>query len=153
MKNHKTVIHRGRVDIHRDQGIVKCFNQTLAERLFGYQYGVEMHRPCGQRSTSRVKTLPEVVSALNNEVTSLTDMKPVDAIKKLAVSSQPSSKYSRPVDLKVEKLPIPVKIRFWTNLVSWKVAYKGLKIRFGLKGFTIDRVVIKENEPVIVIFT
>lgn len=72
-------------------------------------------------STSRVKKLPEVVSALNNEVTSLTDMKPVDAIKKLAVSSQPSSKYSRPVDLKVEKVPTPVKIRFWTNLVSWKV--------------------------------
>ena len=35
-----------------------------------------------QRSTEWVKRLPEVVSALNNEVTRLTGKKPAEAIKK-----------------------------------------------------------------------
>ena len=42
MEKHKTYIRHGRVDIHRDQAIVECFNCTLAERLFGHQYAVEM---------------------------------------------------------------------------------------------------------------
>ena len=67
MENHKTYIRRGRVDIHRDQAIVERFNRTLAERLFGHQYAVEMRMPEGQRSTAWVKRLPEVVAALNKE--------------------------------------------------------------------------------------
>ena len=55
MENHKTYIRRGRVDIHRDQAIVERFNRTLAERLFGYQYAIEMRMPEGQRSTAWVK--------------------------------------------------------------------------------------------------
>ena len=42
MESHKTAVRRGRVDIHWDQAIVERFNRTLAERLFGYQYAVEM---------------------------------------------------------------------------------------------------------------
>jgi len=38
----KTYIRRGRANIHRDQAIVDRFNRTLAERLFGHQYAVEM---------------------------------------------------------------------------------------------------------------
>ena len=52
MENHKTYIRRGRVDIHRDQAIVERFNRTLAERLFGHQYAVEMRLHEGKRSTS-----------------------------------------------------------------------------------------------------
>ena len=63
MENHKTLIRRGRVDIHRDQAIVERFNRTLAERLFRHQYAVEMRLPEGQQSTAWVKRLPEVVSA------------------------------------------------------------------------------------------
>ena len=55
MENHKTYIRRGRVDIHRHQAIVECFNRTLAEHLFGHQYAVEMRLPEGQRSTAWVK--------------------------------------------------------------------------------------------------
>jgi len=29
-------------EIHSNQAIVECFNHTLAERLFGHQYAVEM---------------------------------------------------------------------------------------------------------------
>ena len=76
MDKHKTFIRRGRVDIHRDQAIVERFNRTLAERLFGHQYAMEMRLPEGQRSTAWVKRLPEVVSALNNEVASLIGKNP-----------------------------------------------------------------------------
>ena len=97
MEKHKTYIRRGRTEIHRDQAIVERFNRTLAERLFGHQYAVEMLLPEGTRSTEWVKRLPDVVSALNNEVTSLIGKKPAVAIKEKEVSSRPSTKYNRPV--------------------------------------------------------
>ena len=71
MDRHKTNIRRGRTEIDRDQAIVERFNRTLAERLFGHQYAVEMRIPEGQRSSAWLKRLPEVVSALNNGVTRL----------------------------------------------------------------------------------
>ena len=61
---HSVQVRRGRVDIHRDQGIVEHFNRTLAERLFGHQYSQEMRLPSGERSTEWVKRLPSVVAAL-----------------------------------------------------------------------------------------
>ena len=72
VENNKTAICRRRTEIHRDQAIVERFNRTLAERLFGYQYAVKMNmKNSDKRSTEWVKRLPEVVSALNNEVTRL----------------------------------------------------------------------------------
>jgi len=35
-------VRRGRVNTHRDQGIVERFNRTLGERLFGHQYAQEL---------------------------------------------------------------------------------------------------------------
>ena len=83
LSKHNVEVRRGRVDIHRDQAIVERFNRTLAERLFGHQYGVEMRLPEGQRSTAWVTRLPAVISALNKEVTRLIGQKPVDAIQTL----------------------------------------------------------------------
>ena len=103
MESHKTYIRRGRTEIHRDQAIVERFNRMLAERLFGHQYVVEMLLPEGQRSTAWVKRLPDVVRALNNEVTSLIGKKPAVGIKEKAVASKPSTKYSRPVGIKENK--------------------------------------------------
>ena len=97
MEKHKAYIRRGRAEIHRDQAIVERFNHTLAERLFRHQYAVEMRLPEGQRSTAWVKRLPEVVSALNNEVTRLTGKRPSVVIKEKAVNSRPSTPYSKPV--------------------------------------------------------
>ena len=97
MENHKTYICHDRTEIHRDQVIVERFSRTLAERLFGHQYAMEMLVPEGQRSTVWLKRLPDVVNALNNEVTSLNGKKPTVAIKEKAVSSNLSTKYSRPV--------------------------------------------------------
>ena len=106
MEKHKTYIRRGRVDIHRDQAIVERFNRTLAERLFGHQYAVEMRLPEGQRSTAWVKRLPEVVSTLNNEVTSLIGKKPGVAIKEKSVYARPSTPYSRPVGKSEKNTPL-----------------------------------------------
>ena len=103
MESRKTYIRRGRTEIHRDQAIVERLNRTLAERLFGHQYAVEMLLPEGQRSTAWVKRFPDVVKALNNEVTSLIGKKPAVAIKEKAVASRPSTKYSRPVGMKEKK--------------------------------------------------
>ena len=75
MEKHKTYIRRACTEIHRDQAIVEHFNRKLAECLFGHQYAVEMLLPAGQRSTAWVKRLPDVVAALNNEVTRLTGKK------------------------------------------------------------------------------
>ena len=112
MESHKTYIRRGRTEIHRDQAIVERFNRTLAERLFGHQYAMEMLLPGGQRSTAWVKRLPDFVRVLNNEVTSLIGKKPAVAIKEKAVAAKPSTKYSRPVGMKVKKLPPLINVRY-----------------------------------------
>ena len=98
MEKHKMQTRRGRVEIHRDQAIVDRFNRTLAERLFGHQYAVEIRLLEGQQSTAWVQRLPAVLAALNNKVTRLTGKKPAVAIKeKKAVFAKPSAPYSRPV--------------------------------------------------------
>jgi len=112
MESCKRYICRGRTEIHRDQAIDERFNRTLAERLFGHQYAVEMLLPEGKRSTAWVKRLPDVVKALNDEVTSLTGKKPALAIKEKAVASKPSTKYSRPVGIKEKKLPPLINERY-----------------------------------------
>ena len=58
----------------------------------------------GKRSTEWVKRLPEVVSALNSEVTRLTGKKPVVAIKDKSVDVKSSTTYSRHIGLKEKGL-------------------------------------------------
>ena len=55
LAKHGVEVRRGRVDIHRDQGVVERFKRTLAKRLFGHQYAKEMRLPSGQRFTEWVK--------------------------------------------------------------------------------------------------
>ena len=113
LANHSVQVRRGRVDIHRDQGVVERWNRTLAERLFGHQYAQEMRLPSGQRSTEWVAGLPGVVAALNGEVTRLTGKKPSDAIKLRRSTQKPSSVVpGRPVGLKEQKVPSGVGVRF-----------------------------------------
>ena len=89
----------------------KTYNRTLAERLFGHQYAMEMLLEDGKWSTEWVKRLPDVVSALNNEVTSLIGEKPAVAIKEKWVSPLPK-KYNRPIGLAEKKLPPLINVRY-----------------------------------------
>ena len=131
MENYKTAIRRGCTDIHRDQAIVERFNRTLAERLFGHQYAVEMNLPSG-RLTAWVKRLPAVVSALNNEVTRLTGKKPAQAIKEKAVSLKPVTSYMWPVGC-TKRLSLPwLMCDTCTTPASWKGVGCVQPIRSGL---------------------
>ena len=150
MENHKTFIRQGRTEIHQDQAIVERFNCTLAKHLFEHQYAAEMRLPEGQRSTAWVKRLPEVVLALNNEVTSLTGKKPSDVIKEKAVAAKPSTKYLRPVGQKEKKLP---------SLVSVRYLFQPGELEGGVKRatdpiwcltvYSVERSVTKSNQPVL----
>ena len=138
IKKNNTAIRRGRVEIHRDQAIVERFNCTLAERLFGYQYAVEIRLPEGQRSTEWVKRLPAVVSAMNNKVTRLTGKKPAEAMKEKAVSAKPSTSYLRPVGVNEKLLPFAVIVRFFYRPGELDV-----------KVFNIEKSVTETNAPVL----
>ena len=150
MENHKTSIRRGHPEIHRDQAIVERFNRTLAERLFGYQYAVEMRSPEGPRSTEWVKRLPSVVSALNNQVTRLIGMKPAAAIKEKAVVSQPATKYLRPVGKNEKKLPSIVLVRYLYEPGELEGGTKrATDPIWSLKVFNLERSFTKPDQPVL----
>ena len=113
LAKHSVQVWRGRVDIHRDQGIVERFNRTQAERLFGHQYAQELRLPSVERSTEWAKRLLSVVAALNVEVTRLTDKKPSDAIKPKTLTQKPSSVVpGRPLGLEEQKVPSGVGVRY-----------------------------------------
>ena len=150
MEGHKTYIRRGRTEIHRDQAIVERFNRTLAERLFGHQYAVEMLLPEGQRSTAWVKRLPDVVKALNYEVTRLTGKKPSVAIKEKGIVAKPSTPYSRPVGADEKKLPSNVKVRYLYQPGELEGGTKrATDPVWSLKVFTLEKTVDKPGEPVL----
>ena len=150
MENNKTAIRRGRTEIHRVQAIVERFNRTLAERLFGYQYAVDMNKKnSNKRSTEWVKRLPEVVSAFNNEVTRLMGKKPAEAIKEKSVYSKPSTPYSRPVGVNEKKLPPLVNVRYLYQ--PGELEGGGRRATdpiWSLKVYNIEKVVTKPKEPV-----
>ena len=150
MEKHKTYIRRGRTEIHRDQAIVKRFNRTLAERLFGHQYAVEMLLPEGKRSTEWVKRLPDVVSALNNGVTSLIGKKPAVAIKEKEVFSKPSTKYNRPVGAAEKKLPPLINVRYLYQPGELEGGTKrGTDPIWSLKVYQVVENKTKPNAPVV----
>ena len=150
MEKHKTSIRRGHPEIHRDQAIVERFNCTLAERLFGYQYAVEMRSNEGQRSTEWVKRLPSVVSALNNQVTRLIGMKPAAAIKEKAVVSQPATKYLRPVGENEKKLPSIVLVRYLYQPGELEGGTKrATDPIWSLKVYNLEHSFAKPNQPVL----
>ena len=153
MENHKTSIRRGHPEIHRDQAIVERFNRTLAERLFGYQYAVEMRSNIGSeglRSRAWVKRLPKVVSALNNQVTRLIGMKPAVAIKEKVVISEPATKYLRPVGLNEKKLPSLVMVRYLYQPGELEGGFKrATDPIWSLDVYNIERSFAKPNQPVL----
>ena len=110
MKSKNVQIRRGEKGLHRSQGIVKRFNRTLAEKLFGHQYAQEIlleSRGSNARRREWVARLPQVINSLNKESTRLTGKTPLEAIRLPEVKHLSSSK-SRPESL----LPSGVKVRY-----------------------------------------
>ena len=148
MEKHKTYIRRGRTEIHRDQAIIERFNRTLAERLFGHQYAVEMLH--AGRSTVWVKRLPDVVNALNNEATRLTGKKPASAIKEKNIVSKPSTPYSRPVGVNETKLPPLINVRYLYQPGELEGGTKrGTDPIWSLKVYQVVKNMPRPNEPVV----
>jgi len=113
LAKHNVEVRRGRADLHRDQGIVERFNQTLVERLFGRQYAQEIRVSSGERSSECVFRLPAVVAAWNGEVTQLTSKRPSGAINARSVAQKPSSVVaSRPVGPKEPLFSVSALVRY-----------------------------------------
>ena len=143
-EDQKTYIRRGRPEIHRDQAIVERFNRTLAERLFGHQYAVEMRLPSSLCSAAWVKRLPDVVAALNNEVTSPTGKKPAVA--------KPSTKYTRPVGEGEREKKLPSLANVGDLYQPGELEGGGKRATdpiWSLKVYNIERSVTKPGNPVV----
>ena len=151
LAKHGVEVRRGRVDIHRDQGVVERWNRTLAERLFGHQYAQEMRLPSGQRSTEWMARLPSVVAALNGDVTRLTGKKPSDAITLRRSTQKPSSVVpDRPVGLKEQKLPSGVGVRFLYQPGELEGGHRrATDPVWSLEVYRLGRSVTKPDEPVL----
>jgi len=151
MSNHNVRIRTGNVNVHRDQGIVERFNKTLmSERLFSYQYSQEMNMNSSERSRELVKRLPEVVKALNNEVTRLTGKRPVDDIKEKVVEAKSSTSYSRPVGLKEKRLDSSVQLRYLYSDGELEGGQKrATDPNWSLKVYNIEKSIVKKGEPVL----
>ena len=148
---HSVQVRRGRVDIHRDQGILERFKRTLAERLFGHQYAQEMRLPSGERSTEWVKWLPSVVAALKGEVTRLTDKKPSDVIKTKTLTQKPFFVVSgRPLGLKEQKVSSGVGVRYLYQLGELEGGRRRTTDPvWSLEVYRLGCSMTKPNEPVL----
>ena len=94
--------------------------------------------------------VPDVVSALNNEVTRLTGKKPAQAIKEKAISSKPATPYMRPVGVYEKKLPPRVNVRYL--YYPGELEGDGRRATdpiWSLKVYNVERVVTKPDAPVV----
>jgi len=111
---------------------------------------MEMRLPEGQRSTAWVGRLPKVVSALNNEVTSLINMKPAVAIKERAVYARPSTPYFRPVGEREKLLPSLVQVRYLYQPGELEGGTKrATDPIWSLNVYSIERSFTKQEQPVL----
>ena len=85
-------------------GIVERFNRTLSERLFKIQYAEELLLPLPERSRVWVKNLPIIIKDLNNSITRLLGISPVDAIKKKNVYANSSLPRNGPIGFEEDRL-------------------------------------------------
>ena len=150
LAKHGVSVRRGRVDSHRDQGIVERFIRTPAERLFGHHYAQEMRLSEGARSTEWVKRLPTIVAALYGEVTRLTSKKPRGAIRAGGVAQKLFLPADRPVGLQEQKLPSGVCVRYLYHPGELE---DGRRLAtdpvWTLEVYRLGRSVTKPGEPVV----
>ena len=149
LAKHGVSVRRGRVDIHRDQGVVERFNRTLAERLFEHQYAQEMLSE--QRSSEWVARLPAVVAALNGDVTRLIGKRPSEAIRRKAVSARPAAPARhKPIGFKEQKLPLGVGVRYLYQPGELEGGRRrATDHTWSLTVHRVERTVTKSGDPVV----
>ena len=123
MEKHDVIIQHGDPSQHHSQGIVERFNRTLADRLFSYQYHKELEDP-SKSNREWVSRLQNVVSALNNEKTRLTGMKPVGAIKQTLVEQRFSQPTSEEYEEKLSDVGTKVRYLYESGELEGQI-YKG----------------------------
>ncbi len=144
LTKHNVKIRRGIKDAHRSQALVERFNKTLSERLFGYQYAVDLKVESG-RNTEWVKRLPLVVNNLNHEETRLIGKKPIDAIKLKTVASEPAAPLKSPE----KPLPYGVNVRylFQPGELEGGNRFRATDPIWSLKIYQINNYITQEGEP------
>lgn len=145
-------VRRGRPDVHRDQALVERWNRTLAERLFGHQYAVELTAGSVGSSREWVARLSAVVAAQNNEVTRLTGEKPAVAIRKKVVRSLPSAPAAagRAVGMNEKKLSSGVGVRYLYAAGELEGGRRrATDPVWSLKVYRLEKSMTKPREPVL----
>jgi hypothetical protein len=131
----------------RTQGMVERFNGTSAVKMFRPQYATELVTKDISRASVEDDEKRNI--AMNNEITRLLGMKPVDAIK-LRKTPKIKVDYKRPVGFEEECIPINSKVRY----LLLPEDLEGKKRRatdpnWSLLAFNIDRIIVDEDKPVL----
>jgi hypothetical protein len=111
LKEHGVKIRKAKSK--RTMGIVERYNSTLTKRFFRIQDAhdlLALH--LSARSRAWVKNRPIIVKDINNSITSLIGITPVEAIKKKMVNARPSWPARRPTGYNEDKLTYDILIRY-----------------------------------------
>jgi hypothetical protein len=150
---HNTVIRRGEPNIHRMQGLVERFNRTLAEQIFGVQYAKEILSTARQgngsdiaRSTEWVANLPTYIEKLNNTITRMISLKPIDAIK---LNYVPQQKTNKKVEEQLDLSP-DERVRYLYQPGELEGGQRrATDPIWSLTTHTIDRVLSHNDQPIL----
>ena len=131
----------------RTQGMVERFNGTSAVKIFRSQHATELVTKDISRASVEDDEKRNI--AMNNEITRLLGMKPVDAIK-LRKTPKIKVDYKRPVGFEEECIPINSKVRYLLlpeDLEGGK--RRATDPNWSLLAFEIDRIIVDEDKPVL----
>ena len=129
----------------RTMGIVERYNLTLAKRLFRIQDASDLLSLHAQ-TKSWVKNRPIIVKDINNSVTSLIGITPVEAIKKKTVNARPSWPARRPTGYNESILPSHTEVRYLLEPADLEgKKRRATDCNWSPEVFTIDSYLIKEN--------
>ena len=150
MQTHDTKISRS---LNKKKvAFVERFNRTLSEKLFAHQYANEIeskeiilaNEPKPGRSLEWVDRLPDVIAAMNDEVTRMIDMKPVDAIKLKSVEQPEYDDGTHEEDLPIDSV---VRYLYKPGEAEGDNRYRATDPIWSVDFYYIDEIRSFENQP------
>lgn len=133
---------------HKQQCLVERFNYTLAKRLFRIQDAYELHTR--KKYKVWVKNLLSIINDLNNSVTRLIGMTPIEAMSKNKVIAKPSKLHkNRTIGKDEERLPEDTLVRYLLD----KSDFEGGKRRatdpiWSTDIYNFEYIIVRNNQPV-----